>query len=76
MSRHKKQGQVSWEECRDAARLCRYGVRKAKDQLELNLARYAKKNKESFYKCINQEEKAQEGIPHLENNTGNLVTTD
>ena len=37
-----KQGQVSQEEYRDAAWLCRDGVRKAKVQLELNLARDAK----------------------------------
>ncbi|KAK4806906.1 hypothetical protein QYF61_012627 [Mycteria americana] len=44
-----KQGQVSWEEYRDAARLCRDGVRKAKAQLELNLARDAKNNNKGFY---------------------------
>ncbi|GAB0186222.1 mitochondrial enolase superfamily member 1 [Grus japonensis] len=47
--RHWKQGQVSWEEYRDAARLCRDGVRKAKAQLDLNLARDAKSNERGFY---------------------------
>jgi len=44
MHRQWKQGQVPWEEYKDAARLCRDGVRKAKAQLELNLARDAKNN--------------------------------
>ncbi|KAK4821037.1 hypothetical protein QYF61_012217 [Mycteria americana] len=34
---------------RDAAQLCRDGVRKAKAQLELNLARGARNNKKGFY---------------------------
>jgi len=42
MHRQWKQGQVSWEEYRDAAQLCRDGIRKAKAQLELNVARDAK----------------------------------
>jgi len=43
-----KRGQVSWEECRDAAWLCRDGIRKAKVQLELNLGRDVKNNKKDF----------------------------
>ena len=43
MHRQQKQVQVTWEEYRDAARLCKGGVRKVKAQLELNLARGAKK---------------------------------
>jgi len=51
MHRQWKQGQVSWEEYKEVARLCRDGVRKTKAQLELNLARSAKKNKKDlFYK--------------------------
>ena len=48
MHRQWKQGQVPWEEYKDAARLCRDGVRKAKAQLELNLTRGAKMNKKGF----------------------------
>ena len=40
-----KQGQISWEYCKEVGRLCRDGVRKAKACLELNLARDAKNNK-------------------------------
>jgi len=42
LHRQWEQGQLSWEEYRDAAQLCRDGVRKGKAQLELNLARDAK----------------------------------
>ena len=52
MHRQWKQGQVSWEEYRDTARLCRDGVRKAKARLELNLARDAKNNKKGFYRYV------------------------
>ncbi|PKU41414.1 rna-directed dna polymerase from mobile element jockey-like [Limosa lapponica baueri] len=44
-----KQGQVSWEEYRDAAQLCRNRVKKGKTQLELNLARDEKNNEKDFY---------------------------
>jgi len=42
LHRQWKQEQVSWEEYRDTARLCREEVRRAKVWLELNLARDAK----------------------------------
>ena len=48
MHRQWKQGQVLQEEYKEAARLCRDGVRKAKAQLELNLTRGAKMNKKGF----------------------------
>ena len=69
MHRQWKQGQVTWEQYRDAARLCRDGIRKAKDQLEMDLARGAKNNKKGFYRYINQKNKMQEGIPSLVSNT-------
>ena len=63
MHRQWKQGRVTWEYYRDAARLCRDGVRKTKAELELELARSAKKNKKSFYRYINLTRKVQEGTP-------------
>ena len=48
LHRQWKQGQVSWEEYRDAAWLCRDEVRRAKAWLELNLARDAKNEKKGF----------------------------
>jgi len=54
MHRQWKQGQVSWEEYKEAVRLYRDAVRKAKAQHELNFARDARKNKEGFYRFLNQ----------------------
>ena len=48
LPRQWKQGQVTWEEHKDAARLCGDGVRKTKVRLELNLAKDAKNNKQGF----------------------------
>ena len=64
LHRQWKQGQVTWEEYRDAAHLCRDGVRKAKAQLELNLARDAKNNKKGFYRYINQKRKLKKAYLH------------
>jgi len=57
-----KQGQVTQEEYRDAARLCRDGDRKAKAQLELNLARDAKNNKKIFYRSVRQKRKVKASL--------------
>ena len=40
-----KQGHVTWKEYRDAVWTCRDGTRKAKAQMELNLARDVNNNK-------------------------------
>ena len=58
-----KKGQVLWEEYKEVARLCSDGVRKAKAQTGLNLARDAKKNKKGFYRYLNQKRKVHNGIP-------------
>ena len=50
-----------WEDYRDAAGLCRAGVRKAKAQLELDLARGTKENKNSFCRCVNQKKECLRG---------------
>jgi len=63
MHRQWKQGQVSREDYRDAARLCRDGVRKAKAQLELTLARGAKNNEKDFYRYVSQKRKVKECVP-------------
>ncbi|KAK4831209.1 hypothetical protein QYF61_016046 [Mycteria americana] len=79
MQKQWKQGQVSWEEYRDAARLCRGRVRKAKAQLELNLARDAKNSKKGFYRYVSQKRKVKESLPPPPapiSKTGKLVTTD
>ncbi|PKU49447.1 nedd4-binding protein 2-like 2 [Limosa lapponica baueri] len=61
MHRQWKQGQISWEEYRDAAWLCRDGVRKDKSQLDLNLARVTK-NEKGFYRYVSQKRKVKESI--------------
>ncbi|KFZ67676.1 hypothetical protein N338_01599, partial [Podiceps cristatus] len=70
-----KQGRVSWEEYRDIAQLCRDEVRKAKMQLELNLARDSKNNKKGFYRYVSQKRKVKESVPPLMSRTGKLVST-
>ena len=75
MRRQWKQGQVPWEECKEVARLCRDGVRKAEAQFELNLERNAKKNKKCFYRYLNQKRKVQESISPLLSDTDKLETT-
>ncbi|KFQ55458.1 hypothetical protein N334_10646, partial [Pelecanus crispus] len=75
--RHRwEQGQGAWEEYREAAQLCREGVRKAKARLELNVARDVKNNKKGFYRYVNQKRKAKENILPLMNKNGDLVSTD
>ncbi|KFQ63524.1 hypothetical protein N334_07076, partial [Pelecanus crispus] len=76
MHRQWKQGQVSWEEYRDAARLCRDGVRKAKAQLELNLAKGAKNNNKGFYRYVSQKRKVKESMAPVMSSIGKPVTTD
>lgn len=61
------QGEVTWEEYRDAAWLSRGGIRKAKVQLEISLLRGAK-NKKGFYRYVNQKRKFKGS------NTGKLVS--
>jgi len=63
MHRQWKQGQGSWEEYRDAAQLCRLGVRRAKAWMELNLARDAKNKDMGFYKYDSQKRKVKESVP-------------
>ena len=62
MQRQWKWGQVTWEENKEAARLCRDWVRKAKAHPLLNLARGAKKNKKGFCEYFNEKRKVQEGV--------------
>jgi len=42
--------------------LCRDGVRKAKAQLELKLAKNAKNNKKGFYRYVNQKSRIKESL--------------
>jgi len=76
MHRQWKQAQVSWEEYRDAARFCKDDVRKAKAQLELNLAKDAKNNKRGFYRYVRQKRKVKESVAPPMSKNGKLVKMD
>ena len=65
MYRRWKQGCVSWDEYRAVVRVCRDRIRKAKAQMELNLARDVKDNKKGFYWYIGRKRQAKESVPPL-----------
>ncbi|KAF1475360.1 hypothetical protein FQV18_0003892, partial [Eudyptula minor novaehollandiae] len=71
-----KKGQATQEEYRDLVRSCREEMRKAKAQLEHNLAAVVKDNKKSFYKYINDKKRAKETLHPLLDAGGNVVTED
>lgn len=52
-----EQGRGAWEENRDAAQVCRGGVRRPKEQVEQDVARNVKSNKTRFCKCRGQKER-------------------
>jgi len=66
-----KEGQATWEECRNVVRACREAKRKAKAHLELNLASDVKDNKQGFFKYISSK---WENVGPLLNEVGALVT--
>ena len=53
---------------------CREGIRKAKAQLELNLARDVKNNKKGFFGYLRQHRKMKETVSPM-SKTGDLATT-
>ncbi|KAK0674931.1 LIN1 transcriptase, partial [Pygoscelis papua] len=67
-------GQATQEEYRDLVRSCREEMRKAKAQLERNLAAVVKDNKKCFYKYINDKKRAKENLHPLLDAGGNIVT--
>ncbi|KAK4811350.1 hypothetical protein QYF61_027579 [Mycteria americana] len=62
------QGYTSWGDYRGVAQECRDGIRKAKAQMELNLARDIKSNKKGFFRYIGQQRKMKETVPPDEQN--------
>jgi len=62
LHRQWNRGRVSWEEYREAGQTCRDGVREAKAQLELNLAK-DEKNKKGFYTYVGHKRKIKENVP-------------
>ncbi|NXA62985.1 RTJK polymerase, partial [Mohoua ochrocephala] len=71
-----KEGQVSQEIFKEVVRACRKKMRKAKAQLELNLATFVKDNKRCFYKYIKGKRKGKNNLGYLLDVGGNLVTAD
>ncbi|KAF1534907.1 hypothetical protein FQV19_0007770, partial [Eudyptula minor] len=71
-----KKGQATQGEYRDLVRSCREEMRKAKAQLERNLAAVVKDNKKSFYKYNNDKKRAKETLHPLLDAGGNVVTKD
>jgi len=64
------------EKCGDAVRLCRDGVKKAKVQLELDLARGAKKCEKGFCRYTEQEGPGGCTLLPPVSNIGRLLTMD
>ena len=76
MYRKWKQGCVSWEEYRAVVCVCRDRIRKAKAQMELNLARDVKDNKKGFYRYIGRRRQTKEDVPPLMKGNGELASSD
>ncbi|KAK4820464.1 hypothetical protein QYF61_027746, partial [Mycteria americana] len=64
------------EDYKDVVRLCREKIRRAKAQLELNLATALKDNKKCFYKYISNKRRAKENLHPLLDVEGNIMTKD
>ncbi|KAK4813839.1 hypothetical protein QYF61_001937 [Mycteria americana] len=71
-----KKGQVTQEDCKGVARLCREKIRRAKAELELNLAAAVKDNKKYFFKYISSKRRIKENLQPLVDGRGNTVTKD
>ena len=70
-----KKGKATQEEYRDLIRSCREEIRKAKAQLEFNLAA-VRDNKKCFYKYINNKKRANESLHLLLDAEENIATKD
>ncbi|KAK4826807.1 hypothetical protein QYF61_011615 [Mycteria americana] len=71
-----KKGQATQEDYKDVVRLCREKIRRAKAQLELNLATAVDDSTKCFYKYISNERRARENLHPLLDAGGNIVTKD
>ncbi|KAK4823963.1 hypothetical protein QYF61_008349 [Mycteria americana] len=71
-----KKGQATQEDYKGVARLCREKIRRAKAELELNLAAAVKDNKKHFFKYISSKRRAKENLQPLVDGGGNTVTKD
>ncbi|NWI47943.1 RTJK polymerase, partial [Picathartes gymnocephalus] len=71
-----KRGQGTWDKYKDTVRAARAEVRKAKAQLELNLARDIKRNKKNFFRYISEKRRTRENVGPLQKENGELLTKD
>ena len=71
-----KKGWTTQKEYKEVVKMCREKIRKAKAQLELNLAAGVKGNKKLFYKCINSKRRTRENLHSLLDEAGNVTTED
>ncbi|PKU46909.1 alpha-n-acetylneuraminide alpha- -sialyltransferase [Limosa lapponica baueri] len=71
-----EKGLATWEEYRNIVRACRDVTRKARDHLELNLAKDVKDNQTGFCKYISSKRKARKNVGLLLNEMGALVMED
>ncbi|KAK4810780.1 hypothetical protein QYF61_008752 [Mycteria americana] len=71
-----KKGRATQEDYKGVARLCREKIRRAKAELELNLAAAVKDNKKHFFKYISSQRRAKENLHPLLDGGGNTVTRD
>ncbi|KAK4831702.1 hypothetical protein QYF61_018754 [Mycteria americana] len=71
-----KKGRATQEDYKGVARLCREKTRRAKAELELNLAAAVKDNKKHFFKYISSKRRGKENLQPLVDGGGNTVTKD
>ncbi|KAK4816761.1 hypothetical protein QYF61_022759 [Mycteria americana] len=71
-----KKGRATQEDYKGVARLCREKIRRAKAELQLNLAAAVKDNKKHFFKYISSKRRAKENLQPLVDGGGNTVTKD
>ncbi|PKU36831.1 rna-directed dna polymerase from mobile element jockey-like [Limosa lapponica baueri] len=71
-----KKGLTTWEDYKNAIRVCRDETRKAKASLELNVARSVKVNKKGFFNYIGSKRTTRENVGLLLNEMGAMVTED
>ncbi|KAK4832941.1 hypothetical protein QYF61_026584 [Mycteria americana] len=71
-----KKGQATQEDYKDVVRLCREKIRRARAQIELNLATAVKDNKKYFYNYISNKRRAKDNLHPLLDAGGNIVTKD
>lgn len=68
-----KHEQLAWEECRHIFQASRGEIRKAKAQMDLNLARDIKDYKKGFCKNMSSKSKVRENMDTLLNEAGDLI---